>query len=368
MKERHPPEDRHERLQPCVIFIDWEHDDRTFDCGDAVQGHLRIESIRNCRCRSLKIANCWYGGWDEVPDREPCHDRTEMILVEDQPLTAGVNTFPFSFVSPAPPPSYSGRRLRIRWFLEATAEIDDGTVIRVSDEFRLTSPLARSGTKRFPPMGSQRPWTGRGIEAFGLFSFALALLGLAILGAALGGTLVFNQDIGWWGFVFLFVPVLVYGAWRCFRRGLHIVRLTRRLGTIRIDVPKTASRSETIDVAISIAPRSEVRVNRLTAKLVCQESCLRGSEYDYSENCTAFETVAKLIAEATTLVAAQEYRFTSEFTVPPDAPLPFAFDRFSVGWGVVFRLETSDGQEWVGGSSVHLNELRTGPGASHDIH
>ena len=62
---------REANLPFCDLSVEWEQNKRAFRPGDVAKGTLRIGVASECRCRRVKVAHGWRGGWDEVPGKEP---------------------------------------------------------------------------------------------------------------------------------------------------------------------------------------------------------------------------------------------------------------------------------------------------------
>lgn len=336
----------------CQLSIEWDQSDRVFRPEDVAKGTLRIDATSDYYCRRVTVAHGWLGGWDEIRGKEPWHDRREEIVLEESTLPADTHTYPFQFIAPAEPPSYVGRRLKIRWCVEATVEVDDGTPVRIIKDFQLAASSQPGNVGCVRSTKPTTPFTERRIEAFGYMFFAFCLLGLALMLAVFGGWLLFQPEQQPWNLLLLTMPVLVYAAYRCFRRGRSILLADWRLGTVQVQTPKTARRGETIDAILLIQPRDTVHVKRLTISLMSQESYAEPPDYDYPERYTRYEKAKTLIDSETLLPAGEEQQWNAEFVVPVDAPLPFTYDAWRVSWGVAFRLQLADGHEWEAGENL----------------
>lgn len=314
---------------------------RTVHPGETLAGAVLLSNAGDRSCKALELT--W--GWEISGRIKSRRTAFQQDLLAGQLTGVGTRRFPFEVeVPPDAPFTYRGKRLDVRWFLRARADIPLAFDPRAEEEIEVEVPEGPpEPPPETPPPDLEPPESPPGL-AMPLLGGLGAVLCLAAGGAALAFSLA-EGEIGGAvaGGVFVLVGLLV--AFQVVRPAIA----GRKLGPTRVVVePDRVRPGGAFLCRVAVVPPRDLRILRVTATLRCREKLrIRRLTSRFATDDTdmnrkeksylVFEEEVRLSDEVVA-DAGRQFDARAEIPVPRDAPPTFFSTYSQVVWEIEVRL------------------------------
>mgnify|MGYP003673514334 FL=1 len=335
-------------MSKCDLTIVVDGDQIAFQIGETVTGYLQVRVDADCRCDGLTLTQEWstHGRGNRASGGEQV-----LRLYRGEWKAGESHSYPFEFTIPDGPVTYHGHYLNVDHYLRAVADIPWAFDPKDEREL-LVTPSSKSSPEDLPQVGLGAP----DLAAAGIPFVYLALFGcmFTIPGLAFVAGGVFNGD--WVMAVFGAVFALA-GAAVLFM-GLRNSLAERKLGPVVASVtPRVAAPGTKLSLALDFNPRSEARLNKITATLKGVETVTSGSGTNTTTHVhTLYEEQIVLRAEGR-LFAREAQELAGTLTLPPDAAPSFEASDNHLVWQVEFHIDIAAWPDWTSSTKVQVPAL-----------
>lgn len=329
-------------MSKCDLSIELARNPPHYRPGEKVQGKLHVSVNDACRCDELSMKLLWrtHGRGNQESGGEVAYP---LGAFDWAPGEATVHDF--SFAMPAGPVSYHGEIINVDWYLVGRADVPWALDPKVEQDILLlpAPPESRpSDTYRGVPATApayhslgpgarstgQPPWMK--LAALGVFFAFFAVF----FGPSLFEDGRPNLPL------LAFLTVALFFAGRLVWSDLRNAAARTRLGDIRLSVDSpAAARGQLVVLRASFVPQDKVRLNRVTATLVGEESAVSGSGTRKTTHKHVLGTATKEVAAAVTAEKGQPTELTCTLEIPGDAAPTFRATDNRVQWRVIVSFD-----------------------------
>jgi hypothetical protein len=333
------------------LAIHLDGDDADVAAGEEVRGRVEVRSDTGGEVRGVALTVMWQ---TEGSGNRVTGTSHEIPLLDGPtPLGRGeTRTLPFRFTAPDGPLSYDGTHLRIvnvirasadvRWARDPSAE-RPYQLRRAGDQAAgFQGPLLNLATATpGPARVRSRP---RSVELLLASAAVLAGIGLAA-GAALSGS---SPPL---------LTILLAAAGLTVAAAVLLPFRARiaegRLGRVSLVLDRAvAAPGDTIRVALTCRPRTDIRIQRAVASLRGRERVVRGKGQHRVSRQHTFAHIEAHLTDEMTAAAKRQVTLWAELPLAPDCPCSFQARDNRLEWEVQVRIAIAGWPDWVASHRV----------------
>lgn len=324
------------------LTFEVENEKETYLPGDEIKGMLYVTTEKKAKCKGLTLALTW-----ETHGKGDVHEEDVEVLelFEGEFPAHAEKGFPFSFVLPAGPFSYSGEYLNVEWGLYATCDVPWAKdpkafypiLLEPGDDMEPTEEHDKFLEEYTVPLLGG---TGM-LKMIVMFCMGFSLVGAISIITGIGAKSEFRIFLG---VAFLFMGVFVGRA--PIRRFLA----ERRLRELQCKmVPAAFSPGDPFACHLQFTPSKDTKVLKAKATLSCYEQVSSGG--GSSKEVHTFELYSKLLElpqeELGTFRGGEVATFVFEGKLPDDAPLTFTAPDNDLVWALKIHMDIHRCPDWV---------------------
>ena len=344
----------------CELEVRFDREGRSYRPGEAVRGEVVVTADQDVSCRGLAIELLWQthgaGNKDQMV--------LDQIVLEAQQWSPGhPYRYPFAFTAPATPLTYHGHFLNVDHYVAARADLPMAIDAKASEEYLLL-PGASSRRDYLAAVvdftQSQPAKSGLVAKAIGWFLLPVILGLLAVLLMALL-PILFAVGI-----------VVVVRRWLAERRlgrvtvGVNApevgssaspgaMSVVGRFGSwLRGDRIHGISPGEPVRFNVRFQPRTQVDVDRVSARLVGAEECRSGSGTDAKRHTRALCDEQVVLAQGLACFPGAPVDLAGELGVPDIEAYSFRSQDNALKWRLEVKIESPRWPDWSRDTTLAL--------------
>jgi len=303
-----------------------------YKMGDIINGEVKVEVNKECKCDELKIKKFWqtHGKGNRTRGKAD-----ELVLFTGiwQP---GVYVYAFSFKLNFGPLTHHGHYINIDWYLNVRADVPWSADSKQEIDFVVekgVDPIETDSEAHYRTQYNKYKKSSAGTSLFKPFPLVFILLGMAS---------IYFEWAFIIGFLFIFAGSVIY--YQLIQSSLA----EKKLGEVVCNVIETECRpGDTINASIGFTPKKNININTLTAKLIGKEMVVSGSG-------TRESRYTNIIFEnKVVLVGPGDYQKDfpiqkkCRFELPVDAAASFYTDDNKIVWFVEFEVDIPKWPDWI---------------------
>ena len=314
-------------MSNCDLEIEFEPSSRIFRGGDPVRGTVIAHVTEDVHCRALRFEAFWETHGRGNVDHGNV-DQT--ILFEGQWNQGESYRYPFTFVAPAFPPTLRGKSLNVDHYVQVSADLDQGPGAMVREDYLLLASGDRSAAH--PAATRRKP--GASTDSLGGHS-SKPLLFFVVLGI-IGANL--PMPFG----ALLILMSVVLGV----RKARHISAV-RKLGAVQASVePTDLLTGGAVAVDLTLAPKRDIQIKRITVSLRGTEVSVSGSGTDETTHRRVLSDTTEVIAEEVKVEAKRQLELQHIVRIPADAAPSFVSANNEMIWTLCVKIEQPRFPTW----------------------
>jgi hypothetical protein len=346
------------------VSVHLDHTEAPIEAGQDVLGHVHLTSDTGIEVRGVALEVAWR---TEGSGNPASGTTAEMdLLPEPTRLRRGeTRRVRFRFEAPPGPLTYEGKHLRVVNFLRASADIrwarDPAAelvyVLRPSRQqvTGFQGPMLQlSEVPPGPARVRARPRSTELAMAAGLLALGA---GAALVAGFAGFPSHIQTVVGVLAVVAIASAVVVPFRSRLAERRLGRVELVLDQAVV---VP-----GDTIRVALSFEPRSDLRLQGITVALRGREQVVRGGGKSQSVHRHRFTHAEAPLAGALSAARGQRVALWAPLPVAPGCPCSFRARSNRLDWEVEVRIAIAGWPDWVVVQPVMIVPARVAVAAGH---
>jgi len=347
-------------MSKCELTIVVDDDRMEFQIGDTVTGYLQVRVDSNCRCDGLTLTQEWstHGKGNRASGGEQV-----LRLYRGEWQAGEAHSYPFEFTIPEGPVTYHGHYLNVDHYLRAVADIPWAFDPKAERELLVRpSDMASSADDKPKIFGAPVEAAAVAVPPIyiGMFGCMFMLPGLAF--AAGGIYNVVGGDSG--GIVMaLFGSVFALVGGGVLFMGLRNSLAERKLGPVMPSVtPPVAPPGTKLALGLDFNPRSEARLNEITATLKGYESVTSGSGTNTTTHVHTLHEEKIVLRGNGRLFAREAQELAGSVTLPADAAPSFEASDNHLIWKVDFHIDIAAWPDWTASTTIQVPALPDGKG------
>lgn len=314
--------------------------------GEEVTGHVEARSSTGTDVRGLTLEV----GWRTEGEGNRATGTSQEVTLLDRIMNIGrgeSRRFPFHIRAPQGPISYTGKHLRVTNFLRVRADVPWARDPSAELAFDLQPANGQAVAFQGPDLDTVAAPVGPArlrarpnpADVLGGAVIAIAAVSVAALSVASG--LPAPAQLG-----IALAALVIAAAAAVFPFRARIAE--RRLGTVELVLDRTtAAPGDTIRVAITFEPQTDMRMRRATARLVGTERVVKGAGKHRRTRRHVVGMVEANLAGATPVRAGGRMALWAPLRLPPDAPCSFRAGDNQLEWRVEVRVAVRAWPDWV---------------------
>lgn len=322
-------------MSKCKVLISTQK--THYKLGETVKGQVTVEVDKECKCDGLVLKKYWS---THGKGNRSSGGREELNLFQGvwQP---GIYTYAFSFVLDEGPYSYHGHYINVDWYLSARADIpwaidakDELEIILEKDEANLTDNIKgyefhNNGEKVIS------------IEDLGYFKyFPLIFVVVGLLLIVFAEAIIFGA---------LFVLVGAYGFYKLIQSSIA----ERKLGGVECLVNEhNPCAGDRINFSVSFTPKSNIKINSASVKLLGQEVAVSGSGTNRTTHTHTFHDEKIPILAQNRFSRGMPVEDRHHIVIPENAAPSFRAPDNKIEWSLVVEIDIPRWPDWVNSLSI----------------
>jgi arrestin (S-antigen)-like protein len=342
-------------MSKCELTIVIDGDRTEFQIGETVTGYLQVRVDSNCRCDGLTLTQEWstHGKGNRASGGE------QVLRLYRGEWKAGENhSYPFEFTIPEGPVTYHGHYLNVDHYLRAVADIPWAFDPKAERELLVVPAEAKSkeDVARVLDAAPEAEPATKVPLAFIVFFGAMFML--PGLGFAIGGGLQVADGQMDGAIMAVFGTIFFIAGAAVAFFGIRNSLAERKLGpVIASATPKVALPGEEISLVMDFNPRSEARLNEITATLKGVESVTSGSGTNTTTYTHTLHEEKVVLRGNGRLFAREAQELAAKVTLPADAAPSFSATDNSLTWKVEFHIDIAQWPDWTSTAQIQVAAL-----------
>lgn len=306
---------------------------------DTLEGTVEVRADQDVRCQGLRLTLGWTASGSGNTHEAPV--QTE-LLYEGEWRGGATTAYPFQIPLPNGPVSFEGTHVRVRWWLEAHADLPWAIDARARTDLQLLpAPAGATAAYDFGPDFTDPALAPKGSDT------TIVVMGL--LAVVVGGTFAaagFTLFVGTARLLGL-LGLVVAGVltWTLTIPAIQNLRAARVLGPVLIEPePAIAPRGAPLAVTVRLSPPGPVTITGGHITLTGVERAVSRSRDNKQ---TVYE---RDLFEAQAALAPTDdpHVLRAQLTVPADAPPTFDAPWNHVVWRVQAEVQAAGAPTWRG--------------------
>jgi len=328
-------------MPACDLSIQLAQGD-TYRPGERIRGIVRVRVDDKCKCKALTLTLGW---WTHGRGNRASGNTEKFALFSGEWQPGKDNVYPFDFLCPAGPYSYHGHVTNLDWKVHAHADLPWKLDSKAEAEIIVAQPIRPAAIAAaagpLPPVPASPAKMGAAIGGL------MLLFGLGLIASWL-----FADGDALFPGIFLSV---VGGLIAFFSVRNTIAQM--KLGPVTLYLPAEVGPGQRLRGQLKFTPRSQVKVNGITAKLTGTESAVSGSGTNTTTHTHPLHNAELALSPARTFAAGQPVSLPIEIPLPEKAPCSFKVNSNSVEWSAVVHIDIAGSADWMRAQAINVRPM-----------